>query len=98
MLGAVPVGDGLVEFEVWAPNARSVSVLGHELERGDDGVFSGTVEAQPGDDYRLRLDGGEEWPDPCSREQPEGVRGPSRIVDTSAFDIRPGPQLDALVI
>jgi len=98
MLGAVPVGDGLVEFEVWAPNARSVSVLGHELERGDDGVFSGRVEARPGDDYRFRLDGGEERPDPCSRCQPDGVRGPSRIVDTQEFDIRPGPKLDALVI
>jgi maltooligosyltrehalose trehalohydrolase len=98
MLGAVPVGDGLVEFEVWAPNARSVSVLGDELERGDDGFFSGRVEARPGDDYRFRLDGGEERPDPCSRCQPDGVRGPSRIVDTQGFDIRPGPKLDALVI
>jgi maltooligosyltrehalose trehalohydrolase len=92
------VGDDLVAFEVWAPNARSVGVLGQELERGNGGVFSGTIEARPGDEYRFRLDGRDEWPDPCSRDQPEGVRGPSRIVDTSAFEIRRGPPLDELVI
>ncbi len=100
MFGAVPLGDGLVEFRVWAPRARRVSVLGRELERGDDGVFSGRVEADAGDDYRYRLDGGAEWPDPCSRAQPEGVRGPSRIVDPARFEIRPGPgvRLDDLVL
>src|SRR5690242_148958 len=98
MLGATPRGEGLVDFSVWAPNARSVAVLGQELEAGDDGVFAGTVEAHPGDDYRYRLDRGPEWPDPCSRFQPDGVKGPSRVVDTAAFEIRPGPRLDELVI
>jgi maltooligosyltrehalose trehalohydrolase len=98
MLGAIPSGEGAVDFAVWAPNAATVSVLGHELERGEDGIHSGTVAARPGDDYRFRLDGGAEWPDPCSRFQPEGVRGPSRVVDTSAFEIRPGPRLDELVL
>jgi maltooligosyltrehalose trehalohydrolase len=39
-------------------------------------------------------------PDPCSRFQPEGIKGPSRIVDTSAFEIAPGPAiaLDELVL
>jgi maltooligosyltrehalose trehalohydrolase len=32
-------------------------------------------------------------PDPCSRSQPGGVRGPSRIVDTASFAIAAGPQL-----
>jgi maltooligosyltrehalose trehalohydrolase len=98
MLGAIRRGEGLVDFSVWAPNARSVVVVGQELERGEDGVFTGAVEAHPGDDYRYRLDGGTEWPDPCSRFQPEGVQGPSRIVDTAAFEIRPGPKLAELVI
>jgi maltooligosyltrehalose trehalohydrolase len=98
MLGAIPRGDGVVHFSVWAPEARSVTVLGEELEPGAGGIHSGTVEARPGDDYRYRLDGGDEWPDPCSRFQPDGVRGPSRVVDTAAFDIRPGPKLDELVL
>jgi maltooligosyltrehalose trehalohydrolase len=98
MLGAIPRDGGLVDFSVWAPGARSVSVLGQELEPGENGIFSGTVEANPGDDYRYRLDEGADWPDPCSRFQPDGVRGPSRIVDTAAFEIRPGPAVAELVI
>jgi maltooligosyltrehalose trehalohydrolase len=100
VFGATPLDEGLVEFRVWAPRAKRVSVLGQELSEEDDGVFAGRVEAAPGDDYRYRLDDGAEWPDPCSRCQPEGVRGPSRIVDTRRFDIRPGPKLglDGLVI
>jgi len=100
MLGATPLGDGVVEFRVWAPNARSVSVLGQELERADDGIFSGRARAAPEDDYRYLLDDARGWPDPCSRAQPDGVRGPSRIVDPGTFDIRPGPSLhlDDLVL
>jgi maltooligosyltrehalose trehalohydrolase len=95
MFGASPASDGTVEFRVWAPRARSVSVLGHELEpEGGDGVFAGSVPASPGDDYRYALDGGDEWPDPCSRFQPDGVRGASRIADTAALPIREAPPLD----
>jgi maltooligosyltrehalose trehalohydrolase len=93
VLGATPVGDGLVELRVWAPRATSVTVLGRDLEPEGGGLFAGRVEASPGDDYRFTLDGGASWPDPCSREQPEGVRGPSRVVDPGAFDIRNGPPL-----
>jgi maltooligosyltrehalose trehalohydrolase len=100
VFGATPLDEGLVEFRVWAPRAKRVSVLGQELAAEEDGVFAGRVEARAGDDYRYRVDDGDDWPDPCSRFQPEGVRGPSRIVDTRAFDIRPGPKLtlDDLVI
>ena len=40
----------------------------------------------PGQRYRLRLDGGDVFPDPASRFQPEGVHGPSEVVDPAAFD------------
>jgi maltooligosyltrehalose trehalohydrolase len=98
VFGATPLGEGLVEFRVWAPRARSVSVLGHELEPEDGGIFVGRIPAHPADDYRYRLDGSVEWPDPCSRWQPDGVRGPSRIVE--APNVRPGRtlSLDELVI
>src|SRR5581483_8834747 len=33
-----------------------------------------------------QLDGGEARPDPCSRSQPLGIRGPSEVVDASAFE------------
>ena len=42
-------------------------------------------DARPGDRYRFILDGSKERPDPCSRFQPEGVHGPSEIVDPDSF-------------
>src|SRR5262245_48002588 len=83
-LGAVPCGDGTVEVCVWAPGARSVVVRSDtdvELER--DGEF--WVGRFAGDDYLFVVDGAE-WPDPCSRWQPQGVSGPSRVLDTTAFE------------
>src|SRR6185312_10912928 len=60
-LGAVPLGDGRTSFRVWAPAARRVAVelerADHPLERGDDGVWHGVLEAADGDDYRYVLDG-----------------------------------------
>ncbi len=38
-----------------------------------------------GDRYRYRLDGGDSLPDPASRSQPDGVHGPSEVVDTTGF-------------
>ncbi|HVU77072.1 MAG TPA: alpha-amylase family glycosyl hydrolase [Gaiellaceae bacterium] len=101
--GAVPLEEGAVQFRVWAPAASHVAVrvhgADHELEAGEDGVFSAEVPAAPGDDYLFVLDG-EALPDPCSRAQPAGVEGPSRIVDTRTFEIAPGPglQLEELVL
>jgi maltooligosyltrehalose trehalohydrolase len=39
-----------------------------------------------GADYRFSVDGGPARPDPRSSWQPEGVHGPSRLVDHAAFD------------
>jgi maltooligosyltrehalose trehalohydrolase len=105
-LGATPLEDGLVEFRVWAPRARSVVVelesSARELEPKSGGIHSARVPASPGDDYRFRLDGGEVWPDPCSRFQPDGVRGPSRVVDLRSFSWTDGdwepPGLEDLVL
>jgi maltooligosyltrehalose trehalohydrolase len=95
-LGAVPVGDGLVEFRVWAPRAATVGVrVGgreHPLSAEDDGAWTARVPAAAGEDYVYVLDGGRALPDPCSRLQPEGIRGPSRVVDTARFGIAPGPR------
>jgi len=86
--------SGGVEFSVWAPNAKQVSVelVGstepqvHALQRQDDDVFSGVIAtAAAGSDYMYRLDGGDGRPDPVSRFQPEGVHGPSRVINPHAF-------------
>jgi maltooligosyltrehalose trehalohydrolase len=39
----------------------------------------------PGARYKYRLDGGDSFPDPASRYQPDGVHGPSQVVDPAAF-------------
>src|SRR5579862_5622428 len=95
VLGAVPLGSRSVEFTVWAPRARSVTVLGERLERlrQEEGMFSGCVAACPGTEYCFVLDDGHVWPDPCSRFQPRGVHGPSCVVDLAELEIRPGPSL-----
>ena len=88
-LGALPEADGHTTLRVWAPRAREAAVVlaGGEvrLEAAGLGVFEGRARAGAGDDYRYRLDGGDPLPDPCSRSQPEGVRGPSRVVDPAAL-------------
>ena len=100
-LGAIPRPDGTAEFGVWAPAASRVGVrIGgelHELAPTAGDVFEGEVRAVPGDDYTYVLDGGRELPDPCSWFQPEGVSGPSRIVEIPPA-ARRGLALDELVI
>jgi maltooligosyltrehalose trehalohydrolase len=86
VLGGIP-RDGVVDFEVWAPSASHVAVRvnGSEQPLSErDGSWSGSASAAPGDRYRYLVDGAE-WADPCSRSQPEGVRGPSQVVDTTSF-------------
>lgn len=88
-LGATPLSDDRVEFRCWAPAATAVSVRvdgrDHEMTDAGFGVREVTVEAGHGDDYVFVLDG-DELPDPASRWQPEGLRGPSRVVDHRTFE------------
>jgi maltooligosyltrehalose trehalohydrolase len=103
LLGAVPQSDRVVELTVWAPKAQSLAVHtadgAHPLDRGDDGTFTGTFPGGHGDEYLLRIDGGETFPDPCSRWQPYGVRGSSAVVDPRRVaGERIGLSLDGLVI
>jgi maltooligosyltrehalose trehalohydrolase len=90
VLGAVPYDDGAVELTVWAPKAHSLAVHVadgvHELDRGADGTFTGRFPGRHGDEYLLALDGDAAYPDPCSRAQPYGVRGPSAVVDPARFE------------
>ncbi|MGH7318946.1 MAG: malto-oligosyltrehalose trehalohydrolase [Candidatus Rokuibacteriota bacterium] len=91
-LGAVPTGSGAVRFRVWAPYCRHVSlhVVGPgparqaSLEPEEDGVFTATLGGVAvGTRYFYRPDGGPLRPDPVSRSQPDGVHGPSEVVDLS---------------
>jgi maltooligosyltrehalose trehalohydrolase len=87
------VVPGGVHFRVWAPARRQVDVRVetgarglHPLAPERDGWFAGRVAGlRSGARYRYRLDGGDAFPDPVSRYQPEGPHGPSEVVDPSRF-------------
>src|SRR5437870_135148 len=85
-LGAVPGAEG-THFRVWAPKADSLSVnvLGGPrapLRRDSEGYFTGRVDGvRAGARYFYRVSDGRERPDPASLLQPEGVQGPSEVVD-----------------
>ena len=78
----------MTAFAVWAPKPERVEVLLdgqlHPMSRDGRGWWRTTV-AQEGTDYAFVLDGGEPRPDPRSGWQPQGVHGPSRVVDHTAF-------------
>ncbi|HET7100621.1 MAG TPA: malto-oligosyltrehalose trehalohydrolase [Terriglobia bacterium] len=90
-LGATYLGEGRCHFLVWAPYAEKVEVrvAGPSertlvMERQERGYHESLAEGvAPGTRYYYRLDGGNERPDPASRYQPEGVHGPSAVVDLS---------------
>ena len=86
-----------VEFRVWAPNLTelAVRIVGdrHQtipMSRAADSECSSEFVATvphigEGVDYFYVLAGERERPDPVSRWQPQGVHGPSRIVDPNSF-------------
>src|SRR5262245_18100100 len=88
-LGAVLSEDGRCRFRIWAPRSEKVQL--HivapkdflvEMEPRQHGYHTAVVEGLgPGARYRYRLENGKEFPDPASRYQPEGVHGPSQVVD-----------------
>src|SRR6187551_1292712 len=89
-LGAT-AADGGTRFEVWAPAAGAVTVEvgGRSFALQPDhaaGTWVGVVEGVGhGDRYRFRLDDGDPLADPASGWQPDGVFGPSAIVDAARW-------------
>ncbi len=88
-LGATYLADGRCQFCVWAPHVEQIEVqlISSRVERSalkkdNMGYHLGASEnLGPGSRYVYRLDGGTQRPDPASRFQPEGVHGPSEVVD-----------------
>jgi len=85
-------------------SAPAVKVAGarHAMIDVGLGMWEAIVPATPGSDYVYVVDG-EELPDPASRWQPDGLRGPSRVLDPRrlATSRRGGfmaPALDELLI
>src|ERR1700678_3667369 len=77
-------------FRVWAPIAERVEVVGDawrlDMELRDGGWWEVAVpHIRPGRLYAFVVNGGPPRPVPRSRFQPDGVHGPSQIVDHDAF-------------
>ena len=98
-LGATPLPDGRTEFRVWSPNQEPKLILGSgrkptgavPLDHAGYGIYEVVADAPPGTDYRYLI-GNRRLPDPATRWQPQGLRGPSRVYAASpptAFTPRP---------
>jgi malto-oligosyltrehalose trehalohydrolase len=82
-------GSG-VAFRFWAPGAKQVAL---EIDgapqivmaRADDGWHTAECMDPAATLYRFRLPDGTVVPDPASRFQPEGVHGPSLVLNPSSY-------------
>ncbi len=93
-IGAQVTPQG-VRFRVWAPAAQEVAVAlfvdgrtetTHQLTPAGGGYWQTEVPGiGAGARYAYSIDGDDPRPDPASRWQPDGVHGPSAVVDPSAF-------------
>jgi maltooligosyltrehalose trehalohydrolase len=93
-LGSRPDERGGVSFAVWAPRCDRVEIKLLKngrvkfflMQRDSQGYFRMRIPtAVPGDRYFYHLDRKDDRPDPASRYQPEGVHGPSQIIDPRSF-------------
>lgn len=92
-IGANYLPGGRCEFTVWAPLLKKVDlkiVAPAEriapMERDESGYWRTSMEGvSPGSRYLFRLEDDRDRPDPASNFQPEGVHGPSGVVDHSGF-------------
>ena len=92
-IGANPINGNSARFRVWTPYATSVAVrlidqnmVTVPMQPNGRGYFDVTIrDIGSRSRYRYVLDGVKERPDPASRFQPEGVHGPSVVVDPGAF-------------
>jgi maltooligosyltrehalose trehalohydrolase len=109
-LGAIPLPDGSTLFRVWVPRAEQVALVLPDQNRepvpltaDPDGYFSVTVtDIKAGERYWYLLDGTIRRPDPASQSQPDGVHGPSQVVDHQLFSWSdqtwPGVPLEQYII
>lgn len=95
-LGATPDSDG-TRFRVWAPKAQALQARvlegpSVELKRDSRGYFEGFAPGvRAGARYFYRFADGRERPDPASLYQPDGVHGPSEVVDLDAIEPQSPP-------
>jgi maltooligosyltrehalose trehalohydrolase len=89
-------------FRVWAPRAETLAlrIRGEDIALSDPdylGWYQVEAEGDHGENYFYVVDG-EELPDPWTRWQPDGLRGPSRVFDPRPLEPFEVPALADLVI
>lgn len=88
--GAMPQSDGTTRFSLWAPSCETVALEVEDapplaMQRDAEGVFTCVTSCPTGARYRYRVRPDLAVPDPASRDQPEGVHGPSVVTDGSRY-------------
>src|SRR5690606_32097964 len=92
-LGAYPLRNGGCRFTVWAPLKERMNLhLVHPVEKifpmikNEEGYFELEIDhIGPGSRYFFQPEGERDLPDPASHHQPEGVHGPSEVVDHGSY-------------
>lgn len=91
-VGAEYLDNGECLFRVWSPFAEKVQVVLKErkepiaMVKDNHGYWQSTLtNIGPGTNYKFRLDEEDEYPDPASRSQPDGVHSWSKVIDPSAY-------------
>jgi maltooligosyltrehalose trehalohydrolase len=90
------IGAVGVHYRAWAPVCKTLDLQIFDsggallreqpMARTGDGCFHTLDEAgQAGDFYKFRLDGAQSFPDPASRWQPQGVHGPSMVIEPRTY-------------
>ncbi|HEY0368803.1 MAG TPA: malto-oligosyltrehalose trehalohydrolase [Chthoniobacterales bacterium] len=90
--------DGGVRYRTWCKHDRADVVIVDEnknrlrtiaLQPEGDGYFSAIDErGRAGDLYQYKFGDSQGWPDPASRFQPQGVHGPSMVIDPRGYSWR----------
>jgi maltooligosyltrehalose trehalohydrolase len=92
-IGANYLGNNQCEFTVWGPTLKQVAVQlvspdKHliPMQKSADGYWQTTAtDIPPGTLYTYQLEAKNDWPDPASKYQPQGVHSPSQVIDENAF-------------
>ena len=91
-LSAQKIGTDIT-FTVWAPEKEKMILHivhpvdeKHPMLKDEEGYWQVTVPDPGGDVKYFFMPGGEkDYPDPASRYQPEGVHGPSQVIDHTTY-------------
>ena len=93
MTGAFLLKGNKCQFRVWAPEKENMKLhIVHpvdklvDMQKDKQGYFSVTInDIKAGTRYFFQPENGKDLPDVASQFQPEGVFGPSEVVDHQSF-------------